>query len=182
MVVVVVGPDGAGKTTVVEHVVDILSLQYRKASAPKNQGELFEKINSFLNEKEFEQKGKHLVWDRWYYPDDIVYLPVVQKKKSLLPTYAKIIENRLARFRTVFLYVCADLEVLEARYDRDGDWYIAKDHLKDILQNYEDFFATTTLPYFRLDTTEVDKSVTKRRAEIMIKEAIEHENSYYRSK
>jgi len=170
MIVIVAGPDRSGKTTLVRILGEIFGVTPRKACCIADDGETIAAVATYLREETELYKplysGPHkplqppILWDRWWYPDDVIYRAVAEGRESILLPYAQVIEQQLKRLQTVVLHVTASQETLEARYKQLGeDDYLPKSKLPALLEAYERFFLDTKLPAYRICT---DDSVSSK--------------------
>ena len=132
MNVILIGPDGSGKTTLAKVLAEQLGFTYVKCN---NQQEdkpalALEKIKTDIN----------VVYDRFYYPDDIIYNRI--KKIPTVPEYEKGYDAVLAQMEksnTFFIFVTADLETLCERSKVWIDDYVSVEDLPFIIEYYDKF-------------------------------------------
>lgn len=158
--VIFVGPDGSGKTSISKAVAGRLAKQgftyhkcdYRQDDKPAlSQRLLSDNIN--------------VIYDRFYYPDDIIYSRVTHERTSEEPidwetpywkSYNEVLE-RLCELNTVYILVTASEETLKERSAAWADDYITTDDLQKIMALYDRwsrFIVTRPVVLFELDTTE----------------------------
>lgn len=165
--VIFVGPDGSGKTTISKAVAEKLAADgftyhkcdYRQEDKPELSLQLMsEAIN--------------VIYDRFYYPDDIIYSRVTHERTSEEPMdwetpywkkYNEVL-TLLCELNTVYIYVTADAETLKQRSTAWADDYITVEDLDKIRGLYERwarFIVTRPVVLFELDTTDkpVDECV-----------------------
>lgn len=118
-------------------------------------------------DKMFE-KYPHLLLDRWYYPSDLIYEPVVHHQQSALAPLVRVIERRMLALDFLVVYVTADLDELLKRYDREGDPDFPRAHYQEILAGYEEWTWKSNLPILTVNTTNLTPEQTLRRAADMI--------------
>lgn len=150
MIVICIGNELTGKTTFSERLAQELQWERIKCIRIPSSQKRPEAIDKFLD-MHFTQK--HIIFDRWYFPDDIVYEPLFYKEQSTLLPVQDIIERKLRRLNTMMLYFKADIKTLEMRYAKRGDEYRTLQDLKKIDIGYSKFLATTSIPYAVIDTT-----------------------------
>lgn len=124
--VIMIGPDGAGKTTLIKKIseklgMDVIKCDYRTA----------DKIGAA---KELLNAKSNVLYDRFFYPDDIIYSKL---KGAEIPVYKDVIELMQNR-NVLFIYVYASLDELKKRSAAWADDYVAVDELQQIMANYED--------------------------------------------
>lgn len=158
--VVFVGPDGSGKTSISKLVAERLAADgftyhkcdYRQEDKPNLALDL---LNSATN----------VIYDRFYYPDDIIYSRVTHERTSEEPmdwdtpywkSYNDVL-NLMSELNTVFILVTASEETLKERSKAWADDYITVDDLHKIMALYDRWkHAVVTRPVvlFELDSTE----------------------------
>jgi NTP pyrophosphatase (non-canonical NTP hydrolase)/deoxyadenosine/deoxycytidine kinase len=124
--VIMIGPDGAGKTTLMKHLsqmmgMPIVKCDYRtEDKVETSKANIYSQIN--------------VLYDRFYYPDDIVYSKV---KGLLYPDYSEI-KELLKSHNTVVVYVYASLDELVKRSAAWADDYVATTELQSIIDIYNE--------------------------------------------
>ena len=154
--VIVIGPDGSGKTTFTKLLAEKLNMKrikcdYRQENKPETAKALLaEDIN--------------IVYDRFYFPDEIIYS--VAKDIPLDEAYQaelKSIWEELKMVNPIFIYVDANMDVLK---ERSADWaddYVAVSDLQEIKAQYEEFIQSTkvkNIPVIEIDTSNVSLDTT----------------------
>lgn len=129
--VIVIGPDGAGKTTLIQKLSESLKMPVVKCDYRQEDkiGLSYEYLNNNIN----------VIYDRFYFPDDMVYckakgIPLDDEK---LAAYGKVLELMKKR-NVVFVYVDAPLEMLVERSKAWADDYVSTDDLINIKRAYGD--------------------------------------------
>lgn len=157
--VIFVGPDGAGKTTIAKLVAEKLAAEgftYRKCD--------YRQEDKPQLAKELLDARTNVIYDRFYYPDDIIYNRVQHEKTSEEPMnwdteYWKSyndVRDQLCQLNTVIVMVTADMETLKERSKAWADDYIDVNDLSKIIQLYQRWRAyINTLPVivFDIDNT-----------------------------
>lgn len=151
--VIFVGPDGAGKTTIAKLVTEQLEgftyhkCDYRQDDKPNLAAKLL-------------AEQTNVIYDRFYYPDDIIYSRVQHEKTSeeemdWNTEYWKKyndIRDTLCELNTVVILVTASPETLQARSKAWKDDYITTDDLHKIVQLYQKWRGyILTLPVVMFD-------------------------------
>lgn len=149
--VIVIGPDGSGKTTLTTRLAEITGMKrikcdYRQEDKPQL-------AVSMLN------TDVDVIYDRFYFPDELIYCAV--KDIPLEDAYKEALYgvwDTLKLVNPVFIYVDADLATLTKRSEAWADDYVAVEQLSSIKAEYEDFLATMDsrdVPIIHIDTTEM---------------------------
>lgn len=157
--VIFVGPDGSGKTTIAREVAWQLA----------GEGFTYHKCNHEQEEKPYLSlqllaSQTNVIYDRFYYPDDIIYSRVLHERTSEEPidwntpywkTY-NAVSNQLSELNTVYFYTFAVEDVLRERAVAWKDDYISTDELNKIRQLYDKwlgYMGTRPVITIGLDTT-----------------------------
>ena len=149
--VIVIGPDGSGKTTLTTRLAEITGMKrikcdYRQEDKPQL-------AVSMLN------TDVDVIYDRFYFPDELIYSAV--KDIALDDIYKEElykIWDTLKLVNPVFIYVDADMATLTKRSEAWADDYVAVEQLASIKAEYEDFLATMdsrNVPIIHIDTTDM---------------------------
>ncbi|MCA1806314.1 MAG: AAA family ATPase [Actinobacteria bacterium] len=154
MFVVVTGPDGAGKSTLIEELKDKFQFDVvHKGIPPKS----IEEAEATLWEVLFDKirTDKNYLCDRLNYPDDMIYSPIITGQDSeLIVDQEAGIVRVLKECKAYFIYVTAPIDViLERDSKRGGDPYVAREKHEAIVNAYEHMFAGFPLPYSKIDTS-----------------------------
>jgi len=130
---IVVGTDCSGKTSLVDMLADITEFKIIKGSSFQHsqctQDELFEKFIEFT-------KMDKVVFDRFHICNE-VYAPMYDDFAILTDEQRRVIE-RLMKDKATVIYLYADDEVLEQRFNSRGDDYVTLDKLKYAKRKYEE--------------------------------------------
>ena len=165
--VIFVGPDGSGKTTISKKVAEKLmdeGFAYHKCDyRQENKPELAAQLASMPGQ----------IFDRFYYPDDIIYTRVVWEREhqgevmdwntDYWRSYNKVLDT-LCSGNTLIFYVDASDEVLKKRAEQWADDYVKVDEIQKIKALYRrwlSFIGTLPIIAVNIDTTEasVDECV-----------------------
>ena len=105
--IIVVGPDGAGKTTLIKRLSEVLDMPTVKCDyrTEDKLAETLKRLNTQIN----------VIYDRFFIPDDIVYSAVKHQSHQ---DYAEAF-NLLNQCNPVIIYVTAPLDTL---YERSAAW------------------------------------------------------------
>lgn len=130
---IVVGTDCSGKTSLVGMLSDITEFKIVKGSSFSHsqctQDELFEKFLEFT-------KMDNVVFDRFTFCNE-VYAPMYDDFAMLSDEQRRFIEREL-KGEAIVIYLYADDEVLEQRFNYRGDDYVTLDKLKYAKGKYEE--------------------------------------------
>lgn len=130
---VVIGTDCSGKTSLVNMLSDITEFKVVKGSSFEHsqctQDELFEKFLEFT-------KMDSVVFDRFHICNE-VYAPMYDDFAMLSDEQRRLIEKEMKNKATI-IYLYADDEVLEQRFNSRGDDYVSLDKLKYAKCRYEE--------------------------------------------
>lgn len=162
MRIIVEGPDGAGKTTLIAALAQRLDLKVVRHSHADfkrlakvvgcDPGELLRRhIEEILEDNITLADG--YIHDRWYYPSDVIYCPIVEGHTSPIAPYAAGIEAKLKELQVLVIYVRADVATLQSRLAARGDDYVQAQQLEQILAAYELFVDNTEIPFVQVGTS-----------------------------
>jgi NTP pyrophosphatase (non-canonical NTP hydrolase) len=129
MNVIFLGPDGSGKTTIAKKVAAEMGWSYQKCDYRQD-----DKINLA---RTLLQDQTNIIYDRFYFPDDLVYLSV-KGEEITSETRAGFleIERLLTQLNTLIIYVTADEATLAERSKVWADDYVKVEQLKAVKQQY----------------------------------------------
>lgn len=177
--VIFIGPDGSGKTTISGVVADKLGYRYHKCDyrqAAKSQ------LSQVLLDSQID-----VVYDRFYYPDDIIYSKVKGHEMSAqdIQEYEKVVASMLSR-NVIFVYVDAELETLQKRSGVWIDDYVTQNDLLPIKEEYAIWMEVygKAFPILRYDTTdiEVDTADYNELLDTMVEDIKAVADRYYSTK
>lgn len=160
MILLLEGPDFAGKTSIAD---ELKEYHRRGILVPDSKTVNFVKM-TFCEDCRLEKTFDYIrqsanydvnVWDRCYFPSDLIYSPIVEHKQSIIATRRWRIEYEMLMAGTVIVFVTADIDTLKKRAVR-GDEYIQATQLADICSAYVEFLASTVLPWRLINTTNKD--------------------------
>lgn len=132
MLYIFIGPDGSGKTTLAKKVTEKGNMEYYKFSNKEDNKDWL--AVQMLNRVKHDETGKSFVFDRFYYPDNLIYNNVkgIEHEEEWLQTI-----NILSNMEVTWVYVTALDFKLEERISDRGDDYINTDELYDIKEGYK---------------------------------------------
>lgn len=123
--VIFVGPDGAGKTTMIQRLAERLDMPVVKCD--------YRTEDKVAKAKELLTEQIDVLYDRFYYPDDVIYS---QLKNNVAPDYTEVI-SMLKRHNAILIYVYAPMSILKERSAAWADDYVSVSELSSIICNYE---------------------------------------------
>lgn len=135
-VIIIEGPDGAGKTGYAKFLASITGYQYKHFSNPKSQAE---KDNMFKMYAELLTSGEKLIVDRAWY-SDMVYGPIFRGEATITQSQCDALEVLLEAIGGVVIYLTAPLQVCKERAFSRGEDYVSEDKYDAVWQEYERMF------------------------------------------
>ena len=169
MLYIVVGPDKAGKTSLIKDLRKYYGWQSTKFS---KDDATVERVYSALDSMSHLSKDIPYVFDRFPYPDDFVYSKVLEHKDSILVSHRKEIERKLSHIGATLVFVFASRDTIERRYQIEGgDEYTPLAAIEPLIRGYFNFIFSTFLPVIVVDTTamSVEQSVEYFRKEAQVR-------------
>lgn len=134
MRIILIGPDGAGKSTIARKLAKTVDTEIEIIDCSYKEEDKYNRARRLLKETE----GKNVIFDRFYFPDELVYSEVKGIKKTATEKQQwQKLNNSLADTDIVFWYIYSDLEVLHRNLCNRGDEYIEPEELHKILEVYE---------------------------------------------
>lgn len=176
--VIFVGPDGSGKTTLAKNLAALLQSEgfvyhkcdYRQDDKPNLAIKL---LDSAIN----------VIYDRFYYPDDIIYSRVTYERQhpgetidwdtDYWKSYNAVLD-KLCEVNTLYIYVTASDEILAERSKAWADDYVQVDDLPKIKGLYDRWMQAMRLRpmvIFDLDTSELSEEECAKQALNMVRKA-----------
>lgn len=130
---IVVGTDCSGKSSLVEMLSDITEFKEVKGSSFQHsqctQDELFDKFLEFT-------KMDNVIFDRFTFCNE-VYAEMYDDFAMLSDEQRRFIEQEM-KDKSTIIYLYADDEVLEERFNNRGDDYVSLEKLKYAKGKYEE--------------------------------------------
>lgn len=156
MIIIVEGPDGAGKTTLVESLLRSIpgaTMQHFGAPETPEAAEEYWQVYAAAIQK--VQPNQVVIFDRSWY-SDMVYGPVMRRRSEMSRAHADMLSAMVvASGGGMILYCTAPIKVLASRCRQRGESYVtAYADLQDITKLYSDVMQTQVsyLPVIRYDT------------------------------
>ena len=150
MWIIVTGPDKSGKSTLCKALSYHLLTPIRKCTHDIQFRDLPDIIKDHF---EASQGHPYVLWDRWHYPEDIIYGPIVESRPSPLMFVMQDIEDGLMHADGVFVYVTAEPETISERYQESGDDYLSLEQLHEVSKWYSVFMKTTRIPVITINSS-----------------------------
>lgn len=156
MRIIVVGPDAAGKTTLIEGMKThplFKSFSFRKGSFQEAGKDPLKAFGVFVNDE-----GGNVVYDRWPIIDDLVYSYLLAGKESVLENEINTLREEVKKAKV--FYVKAKLKVLQTRLKERGDEHIKESDLLELDGLYKGVFKKLGISPFEIDTTFLSEKET----------------------
>lgn len=155
MIIIVDGPDGAGKTTLINSLLKSHpGSSYKHFSNPKSDEEAFNYYQVYAAAIVATDPNKVTVFDRSWL-SDLVYGPVIRHRKEMSDLHAEMLESMVVAHGGGFIIYCtAPLKMLWSRCQKRGETYIKSyEMLGEIADGYRTvMMSRKTLPVVRYDT------------------------------
>lgn len=135
--IIVIGPDGAGKTTFTKALAE--HIEWERIKCDFRQEDKPSLALHYLCNK------TNVIYDRFYWPDEFVYSEV--KHIQLPDEYLKKLHAvlpLLSAANVVVLYMDADMDTLSDRAEKWEDDYVAVEQLKEIRNVYQRYLGELT--------------------------------------
>lgn len=156
MIYIIEGPDGAGKTTLVEQIkkshMNAKVLHFGAPQTPEEADNYYKVYVEAINAKRDDEV---LIFDRSWY-SDMVYGPVMRNRHEMTQEHADMLSAMVvARGGGIIIYCTAPIKVLWSRCQRRGETYLQNQaQLQAISIGYSKVMAENVrfLPVVRYDT------------------------------
>lgn len=167
MLIIVEGPDGTGKSTLVEELR--LKMKFRggisvlKADRPRKHP-LDEYVTPLLDlEREVGRitNGMNVICDRWHL-GELVYPTVLDRPTQLTDPVFRYVEMFLASRGALVVRLTDDSDELEAVLRRRGDDLVLPEQAKLMLQLFDETATCSTLPTLRVPARTADIKTLQR--------------------
>lgn len=133
------GVDKTGKTTLSTMFAEKMGFQYRKHSTMKSSVDAALAAQKVLVDL---TTHKNYVFDRFYFPSDLIYGPIVggyQHSWFIMALYKGMIVPTMLEYDVVFIHCTASDEVLAERFIRDEEEYASVGQIQAIASEYRSF-------------------------------------------
>ena len=156
MIYIIEGPDGAGKTTLVEQIkkshMNTKVLHFGAPQTPEEADNYYKVYAAAINAMRDDEV---LIFDRSWY-SDMVYGPVMRNRQEMTQEHADMLSAMVvARGGGIIIYCTAPIKVLWSRCQRRGETYLQNQaQLQAIAVGYSKVMAENVrfLPVVRYDT------------------------------
>ena len=140
--IIVIGPDGAGKTTLIKRLAEVLNMEVIKCD--------YRTQDKAAETRKCLSENINVIYDRFYIPDDIVYSAVKnQPHQDYVEEFDLFMHSN-----PIIIYVSAPLDVLYERSEAWADDYVKTTELSKIIDEYSSFFDYFEGPVFRVNNTD----------------------------
>ena len=156
MIYIIEGPDGAGKTTLVEQIKKShMNAKVLHFGAPQTPEEADNYYKVYAEAISAKRDDEVLIFDRSWY-SDMVYGPVMRNRQEMTQEHADMLSAMVvACGGGIIIYCTAPIKVLWARCQRRGETYLQNQaQLQAIATGYSKVMAENVrfLPVVRYDT------------------------------
>jgi len=146
-IIVVEGPDLAGKTTLVQNLVaNLMNVEMLRQGPPPSGVDILEHYLRPIQDWCYEPmiiRPDWLILDRWHV-GELIYGPLLRGKSLLTGQQADYIDMVLQTFGCNFTYVTQPPSILQERWDQRGDGLIKREWLADIYHDYAHWMGPRT--------------------------------------
>jgi thymidylate kinase len=152
MIIIVEGPDGAGKTTLIGKLqMSIKNTKVIHFSNPKTDEEAFNYWKVYATA--IKEATGTTIFDRSWY-SDMVYGPVFRGREEMSQLQASMLEALVVTNGGGFVIYCtAPTNVLWTRCQRRGETFVRTyEKLREIVEGYKTVFTNSILPVVKNDT------------------------------
>lgn len=137
MIIIIEGPDGAGKSRLAEQLARQTGYPIIHRTQPKTEAEKELMMQGYL---EAIQLGKNAIFDRCWY-SEIVYGKVMRDKSCITWPQMYALEERVAKNGGIVIYCTGPRAELWKRCQKRGETYItSKDQFNSICEGYDELF------------------------------------------
>ena len=156
MIIIVEGPDGAGKTTRINQLLAAHpGSTYQHFSNPKTPQEADDYWQVYAQAIKATDPNKVAIFDRSWYSDR-VYGPIFRNRMEMLDLHVEMLEALVVKYGGGYVIYCtAPVNVLWKRCKERGETYVKTiEQLSDIHDGYEAVMKQDCgLPVMRIDTS-----------------------------
>ena len=155
MFIIVEGPDGAGKSTLVYNLLKAYpGSVHRHFGRPETDEDAYNYWQVYAEAIDTADPGLVTIFDRSWYTD-LVYGPVFRNRTEMSLMHVKMLEAMVyVKGGGHVIYCTAPIKTLWARCGKRGEDYVrSRQQLLDVSNGYADILTNVcTLPVVRFDT------------------------------
>lgn len=145
MNIIVVGPDGAGKTTLCKKLAEKFDLEYIKRDKPQNEEEKKNMLKSYMD---VITTKNNFIYDRYIYCEK-VYGPVMRDENIVSWEDIVQLELELLKKGTIIIHCTDTTDILWKRCNTRGEDYVTSwNQLDKIRRSYHKVLQRSMLPVF----------------------------------
>lgn len=134
MIIIIEGPDGAGKTTLAEKISRQTKYPIIHQSQPKSEEEKKRMLGEYI---QIIRSNKNAIFDRCWY-SEMAYGPVMRGESAISYPGMYELEELLARSGAILIYATGPKALLWQRCQRRGEEYVtSRDNFNAICDNYD---------------------------------------------
>lgn len=137
MKLLVIGVDKTGKSTLIEGLRKATKWPIFKFSAPKDAEDAARVCMAGLDAS---SKFANVLFDRFPYPDDLIYAPVTTKSVTepcTMALYESLVLPLMQEQDFRVIYCTADPDTIERRFKEDNEDYILPEFIPTLLHGYD---------------------------------------------
>lgn len=145
MNIIVVGPDGAGKTTLCRKLEEKFGLTYIKRDKPENEDDKRNMLKSYMD---VVTTTDNFIYDRYIYCEK-VYGPIMRDETVVTWEDIAKLEIELLKKQVIIIHCTDSTDSLWERCNTRGEDYVTSwDQLDSIRRSYHRVLQNSMLPVF----------------------------------
>lgn len=150
MLVIVEGADGVGKTTFVQHLVQLTGATSLHRGVPEKEpwAEYTDDLLGYRPREDAEHGVNHIVCDRWHW-GELIYGPLYRGESKLGWDGFQALNEWLNRRGAIIVYLDHDHDAILRRWSKRGEDYLKPKDLAHVLEAYENIAVKSTVPVLR---------------------------------
>ena len=134
MIIILEGPDGAGKTTLAEKLKQQTGYTYLRRAQPKTEEDKKRMMEEYI---QVIKSGKNCIFDRCWY-SELIYGPIMRDASVITYPQMYQLERLIAKNGAILIYCTAPEATLWKRCMRRGEDYITKhEDFRKICKEYD---------------------------------------------
>ena len=145
MIIFVDGVDKTGKTTLATRLAKELNFEYRKFNKFSDDGcvtavEAIRVLTECL-----QNTSKHYVFDRFYFPCDLIYGPLVDHQETHFAVHAlykNVVVPIIQNANTVTVHCTASVDTLVKRFEDENEEYVRPEQIETLLNAYKHLYGS----------------------------------------